>query len=88
MSIFGTDPKDQMIALLKDQLAQRDLRVAELEKLNTSLTDARAFALAYPRATVTVAASTPPAPQGADLRDVPFKPTLSRDDIEKKFRSA
>lgn len=86
MSIFGTDPKDEMIAFLREQIAQKDARIADLEKREAAYLDPRAHALLYPRATVVVPKAEVPAPQGADLRDVPFKPARSRDEIEADFK--
>lgn len=85
MSIFGSDPKDEMIALLKDQLAQKDARIADLEKREMAYLDPRAFALNHPRATVVMPKQENLPPSPMDLRDVPFKPRLSRAEIEKQF---
>lgn len=82
MSIFGgDDPKDEIIRLLKDANAEKASRIEDLERKLIALTDARAFALAYPRASVPAPKpETPP----VDFRE-PYKPTFTRAEIEKQF---
>lgn len=82
MALFGADPKDAMIDLLQEQLRQRDLRIAELEKLNLALTDKQAFALRYPREPRPVAE-----PKPVENMNEPYRPRLSRDELEKTFQS-
>jgi hypothetical protein len=82
MGLFGasSDPKDEMIALLRDQLALANTRIAELEKLNTALCDVRAHAMNYPRE---IKAREPQKPEPSPLD--PYKPKASREEIEKSF---
>jgi hypothetical protein len=79
----GDDLRDEIIRLLKDQNAEKALRIEELEKTLLSLTDRAAFAMRYPRAGVPVPKKQPEQP-AVDLR-APFKPQFSRAEIEKQF---
>jgi hypothetical protein len=70
--MFGPDPKDETIAILREQLAKAQEQNAELQKMLLALTDPQAHAArAAERAREWMMTAARPTPQGGDQKPPP-----------------
>lgn len=85
MQIFGPDPKDEVIQLLKDERDHLRARIAELEKQFLALTSTHAFRLVHGQEDELPAKPIPPDPY--TLRSVDHVPEFNLAAVEASFRS-
>lgn len=84
MPLFGPDPKDELIELLKDERNYLRAKVADLEKQLLALHSGHAFRMVHgeeppPRPTA------PGSPDAYTLKTTTYEPGFSKTQVEASF---